>query len=300
MELSWFEDLVALSKVLNFSRAAETRNVTQPAFSRRIRAFEEWVGEPLVDRSSHRLELTAAGRVMLELADQVRRSLDAGRRSARAAMQDRPTLRFASTHALSLTAFPRMLKALEPTLAAAPVHLYADNMVACERLMAEGTADFLLCHHHPAAPARLDPAAFSWKVIGSDRLVPVCKRDGRGEAMFSFPGNLADPTPLLAFDGNSGMGRIIEASSHAKPEGMSTIFTSHLAIALKAMAMEGRGVAWLPLSLVDDELGGDGCLVELGGGDGVEVDIVLLRPDRNLGPWAEALWDVLGKHLPVS
>ncbi len=41
VELSWFEDLVALSKVLNFSRAAETRNVTQPAFSRRIRALED-------------------------------------------------------------------------------------------------------------------------------------------------------------------------------------------------------------------------------------------------------------------
>lgn len=106
VELSWFEDLVALSKALNVSRAAEARNVTQPAFSRHIRALEEWVGEPLVDRSSHRLELTAAGMVMLEVADDVGRSLDAGRSSARAAMENRPTLRFASTYALSLTAFP--------------------------------------------------------------------------------------------------------------------------------------------------------------------------------------------------
>jgi DNA-binding transcriptional LysR family regulator len=40
MELIWFEDYLALAETLNFSRAAELRNITQPAFSRRIRALE--------------------------------------------------------------------------------------------------------------------------------------------------------------------------------------------------------------------------------------------------------------------
>lgn len=81
---------------------------------------------------------------------------------------------------------------------------------------------------------------------------------------------------------------------------MSTIFTSHLAVALKAMAMDGRGVAWLPLSLVDEELGVQGCLVELGSGCRIEVDIVLLRPDGNLGSWAETHWDVLGDGISLA
>ncbi|MCB2102451.1 MAG: LysR family transcriptional regulator, partial [Rhodobacterales bacterium] len=37
MELSWLEDFVALAETGSFSRAAERRNLTQPAFSRRIR-----------------------------------------------------------------------------------------------------------------------------------------------------------------------------------------------------------------------------------------------------------------------
>jgi len=37
-----------LAERRNFSRAAEARHVTQPAFSRRIRALEDWVGTPLV------------------------------------------------------------------------------------------------------------------------------------------------------------------------------------------------------------------------------------------------------------
>ena len=40
MELIWFEDYLALAQTLNFSKAAELRHVTQPAFSRRIRALE--------------------------------------------------------------------------------------------------------------------------------------------------------------------------------------------------------------------------------------------------------------------
>ncbi|WP_210253417.1 LysR substrate-binding domain-containing protein [Antarcticirhabdus aurantiaca] len=294
MEMSWFEDLSALAKCLNSSRAAEMRNVTQLAFSRRVRAFEDWVGHPLVDRSSHRLELTAAGNVMLEVADEVMRSLEAGRRSAQASMEDRPTLRFASTHALSLTAFPRMLRALGPAATAVPVHLYADNMVACKRLMAEGLADFLLCHHHPMAPTRLDPGAYSWMVIGTNRLVPVCRREALGQPVFAVPGDPSDPTPLLAFDGNSGMGRIVEVSPHARIDGTRTNFTSHLAVALKAMAMDGMGVAWLPLSLVDEELGEGGSLCEVRGDYGIPVDVVLLRPARNLGQTAEALVECVG------
>ena len=53
MELIWFEDYLALAETLNFSRAAELRHVTQPAFSRRIRALEGWIGTALFTRTTH-------------------------------------------------------------------------------------------------------------------------------------------------------------------------------------------------------------------------------------------------------
>lgn len=293
MEVSWLEDFVALARLLNFSRAADARNVTQPAFSRRIRSLEDWVGEPLVDRSTHRITLTAAGGIMLDVAGDVLRSLDVGRRAARDAMAQRSILRFATTHALSLTAFPRMLKALDPAAAALPMHLFADNMAACERMMTEGQAHFLLCHHHPAAPTHLSHAEFSWMRLGSDLLVPVARRRGREEAPFQLPGNPAAPTPLLSFDDRSGIGRIISVTRPDPIPGTETVFTSHLAVALKAMALEGRGVAWLPLSLVDEELG-HGTLLRLGGSDfEIPVEIIVLRPNRSLGPDEEALWTAL-------
>ena len=74
MELSWLEDFLTLSVTGNFSRAAETRHVSQPAFSRRIRNLEYWVGTPLVDRSVFPIALTPAGESFRKTAEETIRS----------------------------------------------------------------------------------------------------------------------------------------------------------------------------------------------------------------------------------
>jgi regulatory helix-turn-helix LysR family protein len=57
----------------NFSRAAELRHVTQPAFSRRIRALEDWVGVDLFERDSHPVMLTEASRRFRPVAEELLR-----------------------------------------------------------------------------------------------------------------------------------------------------------------------------------------------------------------------------------
>ena len=61
MNLLWLEDFLALTTTGNFSRAAAERNVTQPAFGRRIKALEEWLGVELFDRSSQPVRMTSTG-----------------------------------------------------------------------------------------------------------------------------------------------------------------------------------------------------------------------------------------------
>ena len=61
MNLIWLEDFLALAATGNFSRAADERHMTQPAFSRRVRALEEWLGVVLIDRTTHPAALTEAG-----------------------------------------------------------------------------------------------------------------------------------------------------------------------------------------------------------------------------------------------
>jgi DNA-binding transcriptional LysR family regulator len=54
MDTKWLEDFVSLAETRSFSRSAQLRHVTQPAFSRRIQALEAWAGIDLVDRSPTR------------------------------------------------------------------------------------------------------------------------------------------------------------------------------------------------------------------------------------------------------
>lgn len=291
MDTIWLEDLRALAETLNFSRAAQRRNVTQPAFGRRIKAFEDWCGSPLVDRSTHRLELTPAGQRMLTAADDVLGALVRAKADLDQARLAHNVLTFASTHALSFTYFPAWFRTLGASAASAPVRLLSDNMIACEKLMSEGRADFLLCHHHAQAPIDLSDSAFRHITLASDALVPLTRRADNGAPLHALPGTEQAPVPVLGFDAQSGMGRILRGVLGGNETlHQSEVFTSHLAVVLKALAQEGKGIAWVPRSLVETELA-EGFLCLAGGNEWVvEVAIILLRPSTALSPLAERFW----------
>ena len=65
MDHKWLEDFLMLARERNFSKAAALRHVTQPQFSRRIRALELWAGAELVNRAGVPIALTPAGDTLL-------------------------------------------------------------------------------------------------------------------------------------------------------------------------------------------------------------------------------------------
>ena len=66
----------------NFTRAAEKRNTSQAAFSRRIKSLEAWLGFDLIDRSVYPTQLTPQGERFREHAGELlRQMLDSRGRS---------------------------------------------------------------------------------------------------------------------------------------------------------------------------------------------------------------------------
>ena len=289
MDLAYLEDFQALVETGNFSRAALQRAMTQPAFSRRIRALEEWAGAPLFERDAQPITLTEAGRVLQPVVADVLRALMQGRERVRAAAtRDRATLHFAATHVLSFTFFPAWLRGLESGQPLEAVQLVSDSLRACEQLMLQGQVQFLLCHYHAAAPVRLDPARFPWRRVGGDVLCPVTAPDPTGEPRYAMTGR----APYLAYSNESGLGRIVAAAwpEQAAALRLDTVFTSHLAAALRTMTLTGRGIAWLPASLIADDVAA-GRLVRAGLVEfDIPMEVRLIRAAGELGPAAEAFW----------
>jgi DNA-binding transcriptional LysR family regulator len=267
--------------------------MTQPAFSRRVRALEEWLGVALFDRSGHPVTLTEAGQwfrtVAHEILNRVARVPDEARAVADASSA---TLRFAATHALSLTFLPAWLRRLEAHMPIGPIQLVSDVAAQCEALMLQGRVQFMLCHVHEQAPGRLDPAAFRSVCVGTDTLLPVCAPGRAGKPRHALDGAGRERVPLLAYSAESGLGRVVRSlrGEALEKAGAEPVFTAHLATLLKSMALDGRGLAWLPRTLIDDELR-DGRLVAAGAPHwAIEVEIRLFRRQASELPAAEAFW----------
>jgi DNA-binding transcriptional LysR family regulator len=71
MDIGQLEVFLSVAQEKSFSRAAEALHRTQPAVSQAIRRLEAQLGEPLFDRSSKDGTLTAAGKVLLDFAQQM-------------------------------------------------------------------------------------------------------------------------------------------------------------------------------------------------------------------------------------
>lgn len=83
MDSRHLQYFVALGDTLHFGNAAARVNMTQPPFSRQIAGLEAHLGVRLVERSSRRVRLTAAGEQFLKDARRILAEIDRAVRDAK-------------------------------------------------------------------------------------------------------------------------------------------------------------------------------------------------------------------------
>ena len=257
METKWLEDFVSLAETRSFSRSAQLRHVTQPAFSRRIQSLEAWAGTDLVDRSSYPTRLTAAGQVLYEQSLEMLQALQNTRamlRAHTAAAQD--VIEFAVPHTLAFTFFPAWLSGLRESCGPIKSRLIALNVHDAVMRLVEGSCDLLIAYHHASQPIQLDAARYEMLPLGRETLAPYVKPNEAGEPLFRLPGTAAHPLPYLAYAPGAYMGRAVDQmlKACATPVHLDRIYETDMSEGLKAMAIEGHGIAFLPASAVRREL----------------------------------------------
>lgn len=257
METKWLEDFVSLAETRSFSRSAQLRHVTQPAFSRRIQALEAWAGTDLVDRSSYPTRLTPAGETLYSQSLEILQALQSTRAMLRgysAAGQD--VIEFAVPHTLAFTFFPAWVSSLREKFGPIKSRLIALNVHDAVMRLVEGGCDLLIAYHHPSQPFQLDADRYEMVTLGQEIMSPYCKPDSNGEPLFKLPGRAAQPLPYLGYAPGAYLGRVAELI--LKQSGtaihLDRVYETDMAEGLKVMAMEGHGLAFLPHSAVKKEL----------------------------------------------
>jgi LysR family transcriptional regulator, hypochlorite-specific transcription factor HypT len=302
METKWLEDFVSLAETRSFSRSAQLRHVTQPAFSRRIQSLEAWAGTDLVDRSSYPTRLTAAGQVLYEHSVEMLQGLQSTRamlRAHTAVAQD--VIEFALPHTLAFTFFPSWLSSLRESCGPIKSRLMAMNVHDAVMRLVEGSCDLLIAYHHSSQPIQLDAARYEMLPLGQETLSPYVKPDEQGQPRFRLPGTQAHPLPYLAYAPGAYMGRAVEQllKASATPVHLDRVYETDMSEGLKAMAIEGHGIAFLPASAVRRELRSQR-LVRAGEGFETTLDIRIYRErpgTRKAKGSVDAFWNDLQKHL---
>lgn len=94
MEMQQIRYFLAVAETLNFTRAAENCNVSQPALTRAIQALEAELGGPLINRERQNTHLSELGRMMIPYFESIRRQTVDARDTAKAfAKLDQVTLK---------------------------------------------------------------------------------------------------------------------------------------------------------------------------------------------------------------
>ncbi len=299
METKWLEDFVSLAETRSFSRSAQLRHVTQPAFSRRIQALEAWAGTDLVDRSSYPTRLTPAGDTLYTQSIEMLQSLQSTRsmlRGHRPVGQD--VVEFAVPHTLAFTFFPAWVSGLRGKPDPLKCRLTALNVHDAALRLVEGRCDLLITYHHDSQALPLEPERYEMLTLGQDVLAPYVKPAADGSPLFALPGLSSQPLPYLGYAPDAYLGRMVDRllKTSATAIHLDRVYETDMAEGLKAMALEGHGIAFLPLSAVLKEIEAK-TLVSAGAGleMTLAVRIYRERPSPKTMPksQANALWEEL-------
>ena len=258
-ELAAFEVLLAIARTGSIGAAGRELGLTQQAVSARLASIESQTGVRLVQRSPRGSQLTAAGAVVAEWADQlldVAGRVDAGLASMRTESRDRVTVAASLTIAEQL--MPRWLVSLQADAArrgvnAPEVILTAANSDQVIAAVQDGSADLGFIES-PGVPTGLHS-----RVIAHDELVAVVPPDhkwARRSAPVS-PVELSE-TPLVSRETGSGT-RDALSSALRSTLGQSSrqadpAIELSSATAMRAAVLAGAGPAVMSRLAVEDDL----------------------------------------------
>lgn len=294
MDIKWLEDLLVLLEEKSFTRAAVRRHVTQPAFSRRIRLLEEWLGVDIIDRTTKPVQVLPIGETLEEGVRDLVNRLYSLRSNLQASALNQDRVSFVVQHTLAISLFPALIQNVKQVLPTTAYRVNPQNNNDCESVFFK-EADLMLAYETPLRRFDFSNFAFDRLKLGVETLIPVISSGflGRFESRYSM---LSSRLPVLMYQKG---GFLSEALSNTclpavlRDYQLEVICESAFSASLKEMSLADMGLTWLARGIVSKELD-SGQLIsledELGG---AQLDIVLFYREDNRSTQARQVFDLI-------
>jgi DNA-binding transcriptional LysR family regulator len=255
VELRQLATFVAVAEEGSFTRASDRLHVVQSAVSAGVRNLERELGAPLFDRSTHKVQLTDAGRALLPEA----RATLAAETAARDAVDAvrggvRGTVLLGTMQAQGMRAIdvPGLLAEFRKHHPLVDVHIRhaaggSSEMAAQVR---EGRLDlaFVSLPTHDLAGVELTPLAREPIMVVAPATHPLAKR--KTVALAALAGE-----PLVEFPEGWGIRMATNRAFQAAGVTRTIIYELNDTASLIDFVRHGLALSMLPASLVDDREG---------------------------------------------
>ncbi|WBV45161.1 LysR family transcriptional regulator [Pseudoroseomonas cervicalis] len=232
---------VMVAELGSFSRAAERLGLTQTGLTRRIQRLEAYVGLALLDRTTRRTGLTAAGRDFLPLARRVVEDLTHGlqrlRTTSRLSAGD---VTLATMPAVAYERLPRLLAEYARRHPGNRVMLLERSGSAVTEAVRSGAAEFGI-HIMQAPQSELEE-----DLLSTDPLVLVCHPSHPLAGRESLRWAELAGEDLITLGGSSGNRAAVEQQLAASGLSLRGRFVVENTPSAMALAATGIGVAILP------------------------------------------------------
>ena len=297
MDQKSLEDLLAFIELRNVTLAANRRNISQPAYSRRLKAIEESYDIALVDRSGRPSVPTRALSAMQEEIELALAGLKRVGESFTSNTGFNRTIHIAAVHSLSVGPLPVAINQIEKRFAKLGVRLHSANQDICFRLLMTEEVSVMLAYETIDQPLQAPLDLVKKTVVTNDQLVPVCSN--------KFSKQLKDlletkeAIPLITYPSDIFLGRlmyhdVLARSPHVYSQKLVAGMTSVVLSAVSA----GIGVAWLPASVIKNEIRNKELhFIEDPGFSNVDLTIAMLQLRRKDTESLTDLWEALVEAL---
>ena len=154
----------------------------------------------------------------------------------------------------------------------------------------------MLSHAHERTRGPLHSGGYPSLCVGSDELIPVSAADNNGQPIHRLSdASKSVPLHILDYSDESGLGGILRAVHGLALEHLPVqhVFTAHLASVLRTMVLDDRGVAWLPATLISEDIT-SGRLAAAASSDWcINMEVRLYRDKTTLGAAGERFWEAV-------